>query len=368
MQKKIISIVLFIGLGLILSACSKKPTLYILNWGDYINEDLFAEFEEANDCKIEITYAESNEKMYAKIKSRQVPIDIAIPSDYMVEKLYKEGLLNEIDFSKLTNYHDDIFFEDLEEFRDDYFENNKKVAIPYFWGTLGIMYRTTDPLVVDAVKNHGWDVFFNNTLLPSGKKLGMYDNPRDGVAVAELYLGKSLNTTNNADLVEVENTLKAQKQAISSLIWGTDNLKTDIAAGNLDAAVVYSGDFFDQYYIAEEEGLPKNFNLFVPNSTNVWFDAMVIPTTSKQTDLAHKFIDYFLRTDVARENVDAVGYCPTHKAAYNALLEDETWSDIIDNYPFYPIPDSEDFRGEIYKDLGNDMYNRFSSILDNAKA
>lgn len=368
MRKKIFSIVLLIGLGLILTACSKKPTLYILNWGDYMDESLFAEFEKANNVKIDITYAESNEKMYAKLKSRQVPIDIAIPSDYMVEKLYKEGLLKEIDFSKLTNYHDGIFHEDLEEFRANYFENNQKVSIPYFWGTLGIMYRTTDPQVVSAVQNHGWDVFFNPSLLPAGKKVGMYDNPRDGVAVAELFLGKSLNTTNNADLVEVENALKAQKQAMPYLIWGTDNLKTDIAAGNLDVAVVYSGDFFDQYYIAEEEGLPKNFNLFVPNNTNVWFDAMVIPTTSKQTDLAHKFIDYFLRTDVARDNVDAVGYCPAHKVAYEALLEDETWSEIINNYPFYPIPNTPDFRGEIYKDLGNEIYNRFSSILDNAKA
>ncbi|HHU80478.1 MAG: ABC transporter substrate-binding protein [Bacilli bacterium] len=368
MRKKIFSFVLLLGLGLIFSACSRKPTLYILNWGDYIDESLFAEFEKEFDCKVDIAYADSNERMYAKIKSRQVAFDIVIPSDYMVEKLYKEGLLNEIDFSKLENFHEGIFFDDLEEYRDGYFENNQKYAIPYFWGTLGIMYRTNDSQLETAIKTHGWSIFFNPSLLPAGKKIGMYDNPRDAVAVAELYLGKSLNTTNAADLQEVENTLKAQKQAFSSLMWGTDNLRTEISAGNLDVAVVYSGDFFDQYYIADEEGLPKNFNLFVPNYTNIWFDAMVIPTTSKQTDLAHKFIDYFLRTDVATQNADTVGYCPTHVAAYNALLEDETWAELSANYPFYPIPDSENFHGEIYKDLGNDIYNRFASILDNAKA
>jgi spermidine/putrescine-binding protein len=196
----------------------------------------------------------------------------------------------------------------------------------------------------------------------------MYDNPRDAVAVAELYLGKSLNTTTDADLTLVENTLKAQKDDFDNLVWGTDNLKTEVSAQNLDVAVVYSGDFFDQYYIADEEGLEQNFNLFVPSYTNIWFDGMVIPTTSKQVDLAHIFIDYFLNTDVVLQNTNEVGYCPAHREAYETLLEDPDWQDIINTYPFYPIPNDETFHGEIYKDLGTSVYDRFATILDNARA
>jgi spermidine/putrescine-binding protein len=368
MKKNFFNLVLILAIALMLAGCKRKPTLNILNWGDYIDESLFDAFEKANNVKVAISYADSNEKMYAKIIAKTVAYDIVIPSDYMIEKLYKENLLNPLDFSKLSNYTQDTFLPDLENFRAGYFENNQQYAIPYFWGTLGIMYTTAKPEVEAAVKANGWSVFFEPDLLPEGTKIGMYDNPRDAVAVAELYLGKSLNTTTDADLTLVENTLKAQKDDFDNLVWGTDNLKTEVSAQNLDVAVVYSGDFFDQYYIADEEGLEQNFNLFVPSYTNIWFDGMVIPTTSKQVDLAHKFIDYFLNTGVVLQNTNEVGYCPAHREAYETLLEDSDWQDIINTYPFYPIPNDEAFHGEIYKDLGTSVYDRFATILDNARA
>jgi spermidine/putrescine-binding protein len=367
--RKVITLVTILAVAFLLSACSTKPVIYVLNWGDYINMDLVRDFEKEHKVIVKIDIASSNEAMYTRIERKTTAYDIAIPSDYMVEKLYKEGLLNEINFELLENYEESMFLTDLEDLRDDFFVDNQKYAIPYFWGTLGIMYTTSKAGIADAVTTHGWNVLFESNLLPTGTKIGMYDSPRDAVAVTQMFLGLDINSTNENDFSQVEQALAQQRTQFGSqrLTWGTDELKSSIVAKNLDVAVVYSGDFFDQLYIAEEEGLPLDFNLFVPDYTNIWFDAMVIPTTSTQIELAHTFIDYFLDAEVVYENSLYVGYCPAHAEAYTMLIEDEDMVDIIESYPFYPIKDSITFQGVIYRDLGNTVYTRLASILQNAK-
>lgn len=368
-MKKIFALVTIFAAAFVLSACSNKPVLHVLNWGDYINMDLVRDFEKEYRVTVKIDIASSNEAMYTRIERKTTAYDIAIPSDYMVEKLHKEGLLNEIDFTLLENYSEDMFLDDFEELRNDFFGDNQKYAIPYFWGTLGIMYTTSKQGIEQAVTTHGWNVLFNSSLLPTNTKIGMYDSPRDAVAVAQLYLGLDINSTLEAEFTQVEQALALQRTQFGSqrLTWGTDELKSSIVAKNLDVAVVYSGDFFDQLYIAEEEGLPLDFKLYVPDYTNIWFDAMVIPTTSTQVDLAHAFIDYFLDAEVVYENSLYVGYCPAHEEAYAMLLDDEDMIDIIETYPFYPIKDTPNFNGVIYRDLGNTIYTRLASILQNAK-
>jgi len=368
-MKKVIALASVLFLAAFVSACEARTVLRVLNWGDYINMDLVREFEKEHGVRVSIEVSSSNEFMYTKIERGTTAYDIAIPSDYMIEKLHSEGLLYEINFAQLENYTPDVFLEDLEEYRDDYFAGNQNYAVPYFWGTLGIMYSTAKAGVEAAVTTHGWRVLFESILLPTDTKIGMYDSPRDAVAVAQLYLELDVNSTLEADFAQVEAALAQQKTQFGSarMMWGTDELKSAIVAKNLDVAVVYSGDFFDQYYIALEEEIDIDFNLYVPDYTNVWFDAMVIPTTSKNIDLAHLFIDFFLDADVVYENSSYVGYCPAHAAAYQLLLDDEEMVEIMDTYPFYPIKDTPGFQGVIYRDLGSTVYGRLADILRNAK-
>lgn len=331
--------------------------------------DLILQFEKKYDCRVEEIGADSNEEMYNKIVNNSYPIDIAIPSDYMIQKLYKEDYLNKIDFSKLSNYSIDMFDDDLEALRTDYDSYNKEYAIPYFWGTIGIMYNNRTSGIEEAIKTNGWDVFFEPELTSSSTRIGMYNNPRDSIAVAELYLDYSLNTVDSTQLKNCENLLVNQKKSFSNVIYAGDDLKTSVAGGkNLDFAMVYSGDFFDQYYLIEEEGRDQYINFFVPDKTNIYFDAMVIPTTSRQDNLAHKFIDFFLDTDNIVANVEYVGYCPTVKTAYQALLSDEYWADLISEYAFHPtaVIDDRTVTGEVYEDLGDEIYNKMYNIYRNA--
>jgi spermidine/putrescine-binding protein len=146
--------------------------------------------------------------------------------------------------------------------------------------------------------------------------------------------------------------------------WGTDELKDAVASQNLDIALVYSGDFFDTLYATIEADVPVTFDMYVPNKNNVWFDAMVIPVTSKNPDLAHKFINYFQNEEVAYENAAYIGYCPTILNVYNQLLEDPEMKDFVTHQGYYPGSITD---GEIYRYLGENIALEMDSILNRVK-
>lgn len=356
-MKKTISLVLLIVTIFVLSGCNKGPYLYILNWNEYINEDLIEEFEELYNVTVKMDKVDSNESMYTKIKGKTTNYDIAIPSDYMVHKLYNEGLLNELNFEYLPNYKQDSFDPKLEELRDGYFLDNQKYAVPYFWGTLGIMYNNEGGNK-ELVETNEWEVFFNKELT-GDLKIGMYDSSRDAIAAAQLYLGLDINSTEDEDLIAAEEVLKNR-----NYIWGTDDLKTFVANGNLDIALVYSGDFFDMLYATMEDEQEVTYALHVPEVNNVWYDAMVIPTTSENSIMAHNFINFMIDADNAYANASEIGYCPTLTEAYQMMLEDPDYVDLINTYPYYPGIVTN---GTIYVDLGTSIYKKMGIILSNVK-
>lgn len=358
-MRKLVAIVVVILSVLGLSACKKRPALYILNWSEYMNDEVISKFEAEFGVRIVLETADTNEIMYTKIKTQTTKFDIAIPSDYMIHKLYNENLLVKFDQELLPNYDLSAFDPKLEVLRDDYFPNNKDYAAPYFWGSLGIMYSTRKAQVENIVKNNEWRVFFDGALT-SGLKVGMYNSSRDAIAAAEFFLGYDLDTTDNTELTAVQNLLKTQNYHA----WGTDNLKTMISEGNLDIALVYSGDFFDMLYATMEDDLEVTYNMHVPSTNNVWFDAMVIPTTSENQELAHKFINFMLEPENAYLNATAIGYCPTLSPSYQMMQVDPDYTDIINNYPYYPGVITNAY---VYRDLGSQMYQRFELILVNAK-
>jgi len=191
----------------------------------------------------------------------------------------------------------------------------------------------------------------------------MYNSSRDAVAAALLYLGYNVNTNDDAQLQEAEDLLKSMNYTI----WGDDNLKREIIAGNLDIALVYSGDFFDSYYVVLEEGDELTFNYMTPLATNIWVDTMVIPATSENNELAHQFINYFLDADNALANVEYVGYTPVVSSVYQTMLADEEWDDITGHRYFRDIYFDEDFHGQMYEHLTTDHYEKLEEILLRAK-
>ena len=372
-MKKLFQVFLLLLLSCLsfnLVSCSNSKDLYILNWDEYIDEDLIEEFEQLYDCNIILDTAQSNETMFSKIMSDAAPYDIAIPSDYMIGQMIlcdEDGIdapiIKKIDFSKLENYKMENFDPKLMELIRKDCPELEEYCVPYFWGSLGIMYNT-DNLTeeqIATIKAKGWEVLFNKELL-GDVKVGMYASARDSIASSLLYNGYSLNTKNDEELSKASDSL----EGMNYHAWATDELKTGVASGKYDLALVYSGDFFDTLYSVYEESEEPHisFDMIAPMNNNVFFDAMVIPNNSMNEELAYKFIDFMISHENSLRNAQYVGYCPTQSAVYNSMLEDPDFEGITDLAVYYP---GNITNGEIYKYLGTKTYEVYDLIYKKVK-
>lgn len=362
-MKKALLLLLCSFVLLVAAGCRKKPVLHFLNWGDYISDEVIADFEAEYGVKVEMTCLESNEAMYTQIKAGNTSYDVAVPSDYLIHKLYKENLLYELDFSRLPNLRgaggESVFDPALDALRADYFPDNEKYAVPYFWGTIYIMYRDT-PELKTIVETEEWNAFFAPEL-QKRLKIGMYNVSRDAIAIAQFYLGLAPNRPTKADLAAIEALFKAQNY----YVWAADNNKQLVASGNLDLAIVYSGDFFEMLAAAAEEG-EVTFTAHAPQRNNVWFDGFVIPKTSRNVALAHTFINFISAEGAATKNALYVGYCPAIAKAYANMQSDPDYAWIIEKYPFFH-PEVYPGQSVVYEDLGPALYRQMEILLNNVK-
>lgn len=349
-MKKILSIVTLAVLVIALAGCNgSKETLYVLNWGEYMDMELVAQFEDEFNVKVVYDEVGSNEEMEVKIKSATTKYDIVIPSDYMIDKLRQQNLLNEIDYDLLTALDEVSIIDEAASLYAD--SGYASYMVPYFWGTMGIMYNTDTVTEADLT---GWDIMFE----PSDFEVGMYDSARDASAAAFMYLGYDVNTNVASEIDDAE----AAMIAANFSLFGEDSLKRKVIEGNLDLALVYSGDYLDEYYAAEEEGTEINFGYFVPEITNIWIDAFVIPTISENVDLAHEFINFFLGFDVATANAEWVGYCPVIQEVFDLLATDDYGYNIENYYPY-----TEGSSRALYQFVSDERFNRLNELLNAAK-
>lgn len=288
------------------TAMSNKPVLRVYNSGEYVDTQLLTRFEKENNCRVIYETFDSNESMYTKIQSGS-EYDIVIPSDYMVEKLLDENYLQEINWNLIKN-KDAI----IPELIGKSFDTEGKYAIPYYWGSVGILYDKTAVNKEDL--QAGWEVLRN----PKYKgNIYMYDSERDSFMVALKALGYSMNTTDESELRQAYDWLIEQNKIMEPVYVG-DDVMDNMISGNKQMAVVYSGDA--AYVISEND----NMDFFVPQQgSNVWTDAMAITKDCENIELAHKYIDFFLQKDVAIQNTKYIGYDSAVKAVYEHFRDEE---------------------------------------------
>lgn len=281
---------------------NEKQTLKVYNAGEYIDDSLIEAFEEANNCTVIYETFDSNESMYTKVMSGE-KYDVIIPSDYMIERLTKEGFLAEIDKSLIPNFENVI-----PEITDRPFDPQNKYSIPYFWGNVGILYDRT--VVDEADLSQEWEILRN----PKYKdNIYMYNSERDSFMIALKALGYSLNTADRKELDHAYEWLVEQKHIVNPIYMG-DEVIDSMITGNKAMAIVYSGDA--AYIMSENE----NLGFYAPEKgTNFWIDGMVIMEGSENKVLAHKWIDFMLDEENAYLNSETVGYSSPVKAAYEKL-------------------------------------------------
>lgn len=327
MKLKILLITAFLFASL-LAGCSGGRSINVYNWGDYIDEEVLALFEEETGIRVNYDTYASNEAMYTKLKSGGASYDIAIPSDYMIEKMIREGMLEKIDWGNVPNAKNTH-----NRFRSLSYDPADEYSVPYMWGTLGILYNTA--LVDEPVES--WNILWTPAY---EDRIFMYNSQRDSLAVSLLRLGYSINTQNIDELNAAVRELILQKPLVRA--YAGDSIKDSMVGNEGALAVVYSGDAM---YAIEDN---SDLDYIVPiEGSNVFYDAIVIPKGAKNKADAEKFIDFLCRPDIAAMNTEYIGYSTTNEAAL-ALIDPEIAED-----PIY-WPDDEVFnRCEPFHDLGD---------------
>lgn len=326
----------------VLTSCKKdEDVLYLLNWGEYIDTDLIEKFESEYKCTIEMSEVTSSEAMYNKI-SEGIRYDVAIPGDYIIEKMVNEDMAKQLDKSKIENFSSSNIFNDkLTTIISNTYSgteyNPLDYAAPYFWGSYAIIYNTKKDYIKDVVEANGFNALFDRSLYGSNANnvnLAMYDVPRWGLTAWLIKEGKDINTNNVDDFNNASNDFKNADYKV----WGDDNIKKQIQAGNLDVGLVQLGDFFDEYYVVGETNDEFNVGCFIPAENAAFFDGMMIPSTCENEDLAYKFINFMLDVENAFTNAQYVGYCPTLKGVCDAFRNDSEYEEQLNDYPFYLDP------------------------------
>lgn len=343
------SIILVVSIGLIFyvnylnntQGYSSGNTLTIFNWGDYIDDELITEFEELYGIKVIYETFDSNEAMLTKIGQGGTTYDIAIPSEYTIEKMIAEGLLYEIDHSKIPNLQNiDPNFLDLD------FDPANKYSIPYFWGSVGIVYN---PEIVGDMEFNSWDDLWDPALK---NEILLTDGAREVLGFALNSLGYSLNDTNKDHLREAVDKLNKLTPNIKAIIG--DEIRQLIATGEAGVGVVWSGTY--QEILWENEDV--DFQYVVPKEgSNLWFDNMVIPKTAKNIEAAHQFINFMLDPENAARNAEYVGYSSPNVTALEYMDPELAGDESL--YPSEEVIDNL----EIYKNLGKEMVSYYNELF-----
>ena len=308
MTKRIFSVLLMLAILTamlsVTASAADTVTINVYNWGQYIADgtddslDVIEAFEEAYpNIKVNYMTFDSNESMYTKLKAGGSSFDIIIPSDYMIDKLIQEDMLEELDFSNIPNY------ATIDEgFKNLAYDPENRYSVPYTWGTVGIIYNTN---YVDPADVTGWEVFWNEKY--SGKIL-MFDNPRDAFAIAQLELGYDLNTEDSVALGLAAQLLRDQKPLVQAYVM--DQIFDKMERAEAWIAPYYAGD-----YLTMVEENPDLAFYFPEEGYNLFVDAICIPKGAEHKKEAETFINFLISPEICAQNLEYLGYSAPSTAA-----------------------------------------------------
>ena len=279
-------------------------TLHVYNWGEYTGENIISGFEELTGAKVIMDNFDSNEQMYIKVANGDA-YDVLVPSDYMIQRMMQEKMLQKLE----PETRKECLGELVDAIKGLPYDPKNEYSIPYFWGTVGIVYDKTKVSEEDLEKD-GWDIFLDQKFKGD---IYLYDSERDSFMMALKALGYSMNTTSQDELNAAYNWLIQCVQTMDPEIV-TDEIIDNMAQARKALGVIYSGDA--AYVMSENE----NMGFYMPKSgTNLWSDAMVIPKNAKNPKLANEFIRYITSYDAAMDNSSYVGYTSPNKEVMEEL-------------------------------------------------
>lgn len=324
----IVAAVIALALGTGITGVEGARTLNLFNWSDYIPQDVLEDFEQEFGVRVNHDTYSNNEEMMAKLLAGGIGLyDIAVPSDYMIEVLIEENLLEEIDLDRIPNLrHIDPLYLNTP------FDPDNRYSLPYMWGTTGIAYNTkyvTEPV---TSWNDLWNPAYRGRVL-------LLDDSREVIGTALQALGYSRNSTDPKELDEAR--LKMRELAPHVLAYDSDQPKNFLVSEEAWIALIWNGDAA----LAMEEN--PNIRYVLPvEGGGIWQDNLVIPKGAPNKDLAHEFINFLYRPDISARLAIDNPYGTPNKDAYDLL------PDWVRNNPA-TYPDQEALqRAEWLTDVG----------------
>lgn len=328
-------------------------TLHFYNWGEYTGENILKNFEEETGAKVIMENFDSNEQMYIKVANGE-PYDVIVPSDYMIQRLIQEELLQKLDHSKL-----DCFDKLSDSVKGLPYDPKNEYSVPYFWGTVGIVYDKQKVDVKD-LEEQGFGIFLDEKYKGD---VYLYDSERDSFMMALKDLGYSMNTANEKELREAYDWLVKCVETMDTEIV-MDEIIDNMAQGRKALGLIYSGD---ATYVMDEN---ENMGYYMPEyGTNLWSDGMVIPRNAKNPDLAHAFINYVCEYEGAYDNSSYVGYTSANQEVMDDIYGEGGEYEGIEAY----IPRTDNEHDEVFeynedtKKIMGDLWSRVKIAASNAK-
>ena len=348
-------------------------TLNVYNWGEYMADGSDPEYENVNKMfedyyyekhgkKVIINYSTyaTNEDLYSKLNNSAVSYDIVIPSDYMIEKLIDADLLLEFDVeSEIPNF---AYIDD--SFKNPYYDEENTYSVPYTYGMMGIIYNK-DMVDEEDLKDLSWGILWNEKY--SGQIL-QFNNPRDAFATAMYWKGMDVNSTDPEVWDAALELLIEQKPLLQGYV--NDEIFDKMTSGSAAIAPYFVGDYIT---MAETEGAADLGFYFPKEGVNYFVDAMCIPKSSKNPEVAKEYIDFMLSADPAIQNAEYIYY-----ASPNTLVSsNEDYIDYMGDFAYDLLYDTmpddvnaaynEKFGTSCYKNFTPEIQSRVNTLWENLK-
>ena len=325
----------------------RGTTLYVYNWGEYISDgaddslDVNAAFEEKYGIEVVYETYDNNEVMYSKLKGGGVSYDVVIPSDYMIERMIAEDMLQPIDFSNIPNYK-----YIPEKYKNLAHDPKNEYSVPYTVGMVGLIYNTK--MVEEAPDSWTalWDENYSDSIL-------MFNNPRDAFAISQSILGMDYNNESPASWRVAAELLKEQKNVSPAYV--NDDVFLKMEAGEAAMAPYYAGDF-----LTMQENNPDLSFVYPKEGVNFFVDGACVLKGAKNKLAAELYINFLLEPEVALANAEYICYASPHTEVYTNP-----------DYSFYEdeilYPEEGKFKTQLFLNLDPEILALMSTLWDDVK-
>lgn len=325
----------------------RGTTLNVYNWGEYISDggegslDVNKKFEDLTGIKVNYTNFDSNEDMYAKLKSGGANYDLVFPSDYMIERLINEGLLEKLDYSQIPNFkYIDPKYKGL------YYDPKDEYTVAYNVGYVALIYNKK---LVEGTPD-SWSVLWDKKY--EGQVL-MFNNPRDSFAIAQSLLGQDYNDTDPSKWAAAYDKLLEQKPVVRAYVM--DEVYNIMESGAAAMAPYYVGDYFTMAENNDDLAVA-----FPKEGANIFVDAMCIPTTAKNKGAAELYINFMEEPEVALANAEYIAYATPNTEVLK--MDDYTYKgneilypdeSLFENYQYFHNlpPETQTLMSNFWSDL-----------------